>query len=124
MTDKEIMIDGVDVSGCGYYDEIEQECNICGMGKDREDTFCRKCKDNKNCYYKQLKRLEAENAKLKEYLKMYQFSDEQHLLKVILIEQILTKIKEIAEDIITNDVYENSDVKAKRIIDLINESEV
>lgn len=63
MTDK--IIDGIDVSGCGYYCEIDGQCNIFGMGKGGEDTFCRYCTDNPNCYYKQLKRLEKENAGLK-----------------------------------------------------------
>ena len=52
---------------CGYY--LDGECNICGMGIDGEDTFCRLCKDNANCYYKQLSELKAENEKLKEEIK-------------------------------------------------------
>ena len=55
---------------CGYY--TDGECNICGMGTDGEDTFCKYCKDNPNCYYKQLKRLEQENFELKESLKCFQ----------------------------------------------------
>jgi len=62
---EEIIIDGVDVAGCGYFYETDKECNICGMGTDGEDTFCRDCKDNSNCYYKQLKRLEQENRELR-----------------------------------------------------------
>ena len=42
---------------CGYYSD--GECNICGMGISGEDTFCRLCKDNPNCYYKQLQRLKS-----------------------------------------------------------------
>lgn len=49
---------------CGYY--TDGECNICGMGISGEDTFCRLCKDNQNCYYKQLAELKAENERLKE----------------------------------------------------------
>lgn len=49
---------------CGYY--TDGECNICGMGTSGEDTFCRFCKDNPKCYYKQLQELKAENEKLKE----------------------------------------------------------
>lgn len=41
----------IDVSGCKYAD-----CSI-------DNCFCY---ENKNCYYKQLKRLETENTKLKE----------------------------------------------------------
>ena len=65
---EEIIIDGVNVAGCGYFCETDKECNICGMGTSGEDTFCRDCKDNSNCYYKQLKRLEQENKELKSTL--------------------------------------------------------
>lgn len=67
MENKEIYIDGVNVAGCGYFCEIDKECNICGMGTDGEDTFCRDCKDNSNCYYKQLQRLKQENEELKKF---------------------------------------------------------
>lgn len=71
MTDKEIIIDGVNVAGCGYFCETDKECSICGMGTSGEDTFCRYCKDNPSCYYKQLKRLEQENAELKAELQNF-----------------------------------------------------
>lgn len=48
---------------CGYY--VDEECTICGMGTDGEDTFCKYCKDNPNCYYKQLTKLKVEDEKLK-----------------------------------------------------------
>lgn len=57
MTDKQIMIDGVDVSGCEHYDEV---C----LG----NHHYKWCKDNDNCYYKQLKRKEQECEELKERL--------------------------------------------------------
>jgi tRNA nucleotidyltransferase/poly(A) polymerase len=49
MTDKQIIIDGVDVSGCEHYDEV---C----LG----NHHYKWCKDNDNCYYKQLKSKEQE----------------------------------------------------------------
>lgn len=49
---------------CGYYSD--GECSICGMGMSGEDTFCRLCKDNPSCYYKQLLELKAENDRLHE----------------------------------------------------------
>lgn len=56
----EIIIDGVDVSGC-----VNRATNA--IGKDF-GTYCREitggCK-NHNCYYKQLKRAEEKNEKLK-----------------------------------------------------------
>ena len=63
MTDKEIIIDGVDVSGCEFYQIAENElypkAQYCGSMR---TTFC---ENEPNCYYKQLKRLEQENAELK-----------------------------------------------------------
>lgn len=52
------------MENCGYY--TDGECNICGMGISGEDTFCRLCKDNPNCYYKQNAELKAKNDRLKE----------------------------------------------------------
>lgn len=57
MTDKQIIIDGVDVSGCIYY-KATGKYNTCG--------YC--CEQNPNCYYKQLKRKERECEELKEQL--------------------------------------------------------
>lgn len=66
MTDKEqIMINGVDVSGCISFDK-NNEYNICCYDDIREDKipFANFCVENKNCYYKQLKRKEQECEEL------------------------------------------------------------
>lgn len=63
MTDKPIIIDGVDVNRCGYLQAVESlayfhsvwECS--GNGEE--------CSDNPNCYYKQLQRKTAEYEELK-----------------------------------------------------------
>ena len=52
MTDKQIMIDGVDVSGCGWYTQGATRM-ICADWHISND-----CSKNPNCYYKQLKRAE------------------------------------------------------------------
>lgn len=56
--DKEIIIDGVDVAGCEFYqieaNELYPKAQYCGSMR---NTFC---EDEPNCYYKQLKRLEFE----------------------------------------------------------------
>ena len=72
MTDKQIIIDGVDVSGCPHLIEDyqwwnvagreEHDINRCALSFDEytdfeEDEFCKK---NPNCYYKQLKAKEQE----------------------------------------------------------------
>jgi hypothetical protein len=61
--EKKIIIDGVNVSKCGYY--VNGECSIHGCGLSGEDTFCRECEANSNCYYKQLKRKEQKYTRLK-----------------------------------------------------------
>ena len=58
MTDKQIIIDGVDVSGCGYIDQDSAWCDLCM-------TNC--AKETKPCYYKQLKRKEQEYEELRKY---------------------------------------------------------
>ena len=57
---KEIIIDGVDVSGCCYVYDNEDLDYMCqdGMGT------CI-CQENKSCYYKQLQKLKEENERLK-----------------------------------------------------------
>ena len=57
MTDKQIIIDGVDVSGCSNLYDIE-DCICIDNGIEEH------CKD-KNCYYKQLKRKEQECEELR-----------------------------------------------------------
>lgn len=58
MTDKQIIIDGIDVSGCKYYDDLDcyAERDSCGYPLD--------CKDNPKCYYKQLTRKKQECEEL------------------------------------------------------------
>ena len=61
MTDKEqIIIDGVDVSGCGHLEDKE----ACGS----MDCQSIECEKNQDCYYKQLARKEQECEELKERL--------------------------------------------------------
>lgn len=61
MTDEEIIIDGVDVSECVSFDKLNG-LNICCYDDTREDKipFANFCIENKDCYFKQLKREEQE----------------------------------------------------------------
>ena len=64
MTDKQIIIDGVNVSGCEKQGETIAGIT-CGNGErirfaNEIITKHKLCKDNPNCYYKQLKRKEQE----------------------------------------------------------------
>ena len=77
MTDKEIIIDGVDVRECvEFRDDVytdKQINNACSIGlwqrhyrglKENCKMSC-ECKNNSDCYFKQLKRKEQECEKLK-----------------------------------------------------------
>ena len=112
MTDKQIIIDGVDVSGCGWYTQ-----GVTGMIC-ADWHLANDCSKNPNCIYKQLKRQERrcemwENiavdngevalkyqqqldqlkAERDSYMDKY-FLESQ---KVINLKKILIEIKEIAE---------------------------
>lgn len=77
MTDKQIIIDGIDVSGCsaliedyqrannidGRYEHIK---NVCELGERGVEEFWFECKNNPNCHYKNWKRKEQECEELKE----------------------------------------------------------
>ena len=67
MKDKQVMIDGVDVSGCKKYEHEIVRCNATL----RNMCFCGgRCTDKKNedCYYKQLIREKQKCEKLKQTL--------------------------------------------------------
>ena len=64
MTDKQIIIDGVDVSGCKKYEHEIVRCNATLKNM----CFCGgRCTDKKNadCYYKKWKRDEQKLDKIK-----------------------------------------------------------
>lgn len=61
MTNKQIIIDGVDVSGC----EVLTKTEHCKAQMPIMGTDTNKCKCFPNCYYKQLKRKEQECERLK-----------------------------------------------------------
>ena len=58
MTDKQIIIDGVDVSGCGELHINQANTIIC-------EITGYLCEDRQNCYYKQLLRKEQLLEKVK-----------------------------------------------------------
>ena len=77
MTDKQIIIDGVDVSGCiNYRPSVDTTqvsyTNACSIGiwqrwysnLEPSCIMSCSCKDNPNCHYKQLKRKEKSEEKL------------------------------------------------------------
>lgn len=66
MGNKEIIINGVDVSKCVSFDDCNGH-NICCYLDQREDKipFANFCEENKDCNFKQLAREKEENEKLK-----------------------------------------------------------
>lgn len=63
--DKKMYINGVDISGCEFccenpLHEIKHSCNVRGCEKDNGLHIHLQCKNNPNCYYKQLQRLKDE----------------------------------------------------------------
>ena len=104
MTDKQIIIEGVDVSGCKcfYINDSHPERKEC------INPYCKGlCKENPNCYYKQLKRAEDQIVDLN---KMVQTK-----------EQECSKYKKAIEDIENICVVQNLkyDTIACEILDVI-----
>ena len=142
MTDKQIIIDGVDESGCPHLIEDyqwwnvagreEHDRNICALSFDEyidfeEDDFC---KQNPNCYYKQLKRAEktmqeiwdrfgkTSDELLRKEQEIDQLKAENKHLNDLLnqalkdyekVRETLTDIKEIAEHCIKQDICTTCD---------------
>ena len=78
MTDKHIIIDGCDVSGCKYFDSHCKECKAEYYTRyGYEIVKFNSCKDNPNCYFKQLKRKEQECEELKKEIKTKTYHWEQ-----------------------------------------------
>lgn len=98
MTDKKIIIDGVNVAGCYYlkYDKI---------GCDIDECYC----VGNDCYYKQLRRKEQECEELKERLKCMCFDSKSNNNRCISYNRIaedyerdlqrLTKITQECEEL-------------------------
>ena len=119
----EIIIDGIDVSGCEFYfenngiiapDGTAERTNICSS----PEKSCKNsdiCDCNKQCYYKQLKRLEAENARLKAEIDTWKYQTEKRAEIGDIWYDIaqkyktcLQKIKEIAEEFNSVDKFGKS----------------
>ena len=97
MSDKPIIIDGVDVAGCKnfisvYTEDEDVEINNCCTLTYTPCQF-----EKKDCYFKQLQRLKAENEELKIKL-MQQLEAELQCLeaKNAKYKQALEEIREIA----------------------------
>ena len=121
MTDKRIIIDEVDVSGCEWFGQIDLDINvICTSNSPKKcSTYC---KDIPNCYYKQLKRKEQECERLKiikeDFFKQAEISHQAVLNKNKIIEklekeeskykQTIAKIKDICSEMNCESLMQNS----------------
>ena len=114
MTNKQIIIDGVDVSGCPCIQSNNIGDVVC-VRLARTSLYCK----GQPCYYKALERKEQECKKLEEtfdglFKVQYKLADNNKKLC-----QCLTEIKEIAE-IRKDDI---NDWLAKEILQKISECE-
>ena len=122
MTDKQIIIHGVDVSGCEFYSNNGWCC--CALIYDDY------CKDFNKCIYKleqQLIHKEQECERLKEIAnnaldKVNNYLDKKE--KSLLYKQTLTEIKEIGETCSFTDNSELLLSRIEHILEKINECEV
>ena len=113
MTDKQIIIDGVDVSKCEWFEQIDLDINIiCTSNSPKKCSGY--CKDNPNCIQKKFKRKEQECKELKKQINdllnkpeiqdkiLWKFDNEALLGSkdawIYKLEQTLAEIKEIAEE--------------------------
>ena len=97
MTDKQIIIHGVDVNRCMFFNEEYEEDDI------QIKNFCEwqfvPCQefDCAKCYFKNWKRKEQECEELKERLYVQAKEKVKYIFELDQLKQILTEIKEIAE---------------------------
>ena len=92
MENKEIYIDGVDVSGCEYYCE-----RYCKQVVAEDGCYVFLCAEDENCHYKKWQRKEQECEELKEILNEGCLHDLTLMTEQRVLLQTLTEIKEIAE---------------------------
>ena len=107
MTDKQIIIDGGDVSGCEYY--FDEKCRCMDASIMQDFYSCPQCNSNPNCYYKQLKRdeqrivdlnktIKSKEQECKRWEEINKYSQDKLLEQVKVVcklKQTLTEIKEM-----------------------------
>ena len=129
MTDKQIIIDGIDVSKCNYFNNTDKSyCEECCS-----EFGCAICNDRPNCYYKQLARKEQEceswkkvNDEKNEFLKKLGISatGEFHRIKYYIdkqakeLEQLKSENEILKEKLV---ISSNSDKKTLKIIQTLAE---
>ena len=102
MTDKQIIIDDVDVSGCKHYKNRTCIADYCLTDMPFGEA---KCELNPNCYYKQLQR-EKQNSQEARDVAIKEFNRAEELKTLLKrkeqeceeLKQTLAEIKEFAEE--------------------------
>ena len=127
MTDKQIIIDDVDVSKCNYFNNTDKSyCEECCS-----EFGCAICNDRPNCYYKQLARKEQECEELKRLIakqknakiQLSKLKDKQYK-EFCDMKQILIEIKDIAEKDFNHTCWKTYARQLKQILQKISECEV
>lgn len=106
---EEIIIDGVNVAECDYFEDTHEEPDnlnggyyiqhcYCGL---QGDNYCI-CNKNHNCYFKQLQRLKQENEELKKYIERMdkpriEVIDGDVIIQNVKFRQALEEIREMAK---------------------------
>lgn len=116
MVDKEIIIDGVDVSQCyGYiHNAKEYDC-----GETYSKFHYRYCEENPNCYFKQLKHIEQELNDLRERYEKCKKSNSNYATATIKRNFKLQRIKEKWRELIKMTPLDIV-VNPKKILELDN----
>ena len=130
MTNKQIMIDGVNVRECEciiedyYYQQANNLANgykhiknVCELGESGSEYYKLFCKDNPNCNYKQLKRKEQECEELKHKVELMM---DCASCKIDEYKQTLIEIKYIAEEDFNHTCWETYARQLKQILQKIN----
>ena len=126
----EIIIDGCNVAECEFYDKCNYTTCMIGI----QDYI--NCDKNPNCYYKQLKRLEAENEKLKKEVETWSYQTEKRAEIGEVWYDTAQKYKQALEDIrevlcygrtfydgyFNSDKLSRTDEAIKRVNEVLNES--
>ena len=119
MTDKEIIIDGIDVSKCGHYHY--GKCEIDYDEWNNEIIRYNECQNNPNCYFKQLKRKEQECEELINQRDKFEYGNNILEHERNNYKQALDEIEEFIE--VAKGEYRISEMEWNSIQDIINKAE-
>ena len=95
---EEIIIDGVNVAGCEYFDRDSSLNNCLAHCIPYPECTCyESCDEHPNCYYKQLKRLKQENKELKEEIRFHNKENSNLLAERNAAQIVYDEIREVRE---------------------------